>query len=156
MTKVEKKLAALNKERAKLSNQLTSQRSNKQFRCGCGKMHRIKNCTLIQTHWYVSPLGCTEGDYWKTGEMQVVCPDTDNKNRLFFDNYDVDWSKRADLEYSAEMQFRYRYTSLFKEVVEDYGKDKREWWNNRYFDKNHEKFGLTVKGRDYSTYGKKK
>jgi hypothetical protein len=154
-TKIEQQLAVLATEQSKLFKQLETQRANKQFMCGCGKMHRVKSCTLIQSHYYVRPSGCTDGDYWSMGEMQIVCPDTDNKNRLFFNNYDIDWSLRDHYVHNAGDQFRRRYKSLFKEVIDDYEKDKREWWNNYYIDKNHEKFGLHVEGRDYKTYGKK-
>jgi hypothetical protein len=155
-TKVEQRLAVLATEQSKLLKQLDTQRANKQFKCGCGKMHRIKNCAVIQDHWYTRPSGCTDGDYWNEGELQVICPDTDKKNRLFFDNYDVEWDKRSHYTHNAGQQFSRIYKQLFKEVFDDYKKDQREWWNNHYFDENHMKFGLHVRGRDYKTYGKKK
>lgn len=155
MTKIEQRLATLATEQQKLRQQLETQRSNKQFKCVCGKMHRIKNCVVIQTHWYVPPSGCTEGAYWKQSELQIVCPDTDIKNRLLFSNHDVDWHYQQDYRYNAGEQFKQMYKQLFKEVIDDYKKDTRQWENNFYIDKNHKKFGLHVVGRDYKTYGKK-
>jgi transcription initiation factor IIE alpha subunit len=39
--------------------------------------------TYIQTHFYVSPWGCTGGDFWKQGEGQFDCPKCGYKNRLY-------------------------------------------------------------------------
>jgi hypothetical protein len=153
MTKVEQRLAELAIEEKKLLKKLETQRANKQFKCGCGKMHKIKDCVAIQTHYYVPPSGCTDGAYWSDSEMQVICPITDKKSRLMFNNNDVDWTARQSYGYNAYLQFKYIYLKLFKEVIQDYEKDERLWWNNYYFDRNHEKFGLHIIGRDY---GKKK
>lgn len=50
---------------------------------GCGALHAIKDLTYIQTHWYVSPHGCTGGDYWNEGEGAFVCPSCNHRNRLY-------------------------------------------------------------------------
>ena len=73
----------------KLIIQVEKQRANKQFRCCCGSMHKIKDCVAIQTHWYTEPSGCTEGDYWNQGEINIICPETNHRNRMLFDNYVV-------------------------------------------------------------------
>ena len=52
-------------------------------------MHKIKDCVAIQTHWYTEPSGCTEGDYWNQGEINIICPETNHRNRMLFDNYVV-------------------------------------------------------------------
>lgn len=156
MTKIEQRLAVLATEQQKLEQQLETQRANKQIRCVCGKMHRIKNCVVIQTHYYVPPSGCTDGAYWGEGELNVICPDVDIKNRLLFSNNDVNWRERNDYKYNAQDQFKCIYKKLFKEVVDDYKEDTRKWINNYYIDQSHKKFGLCVEGRDYKTYGKKK
>ena len=49
----------------------------------CGQTSKIKDLTYIQTHWYVSPSGCTGGDYWNEGEGQFKCPHCDQTNRLY-------------------------------------------------------------------------
>lgn len=155
MKQIKARLAKLIAEHSELLKKMDEKKANLRFRCGCGRTHRIKDCVAIQTHWYTSPSGCTGGDYWNIGEMQIICPVTDVKNRCMFNNYDVDWTKRDDYAYNAEKQFRSQYKGLFKEVIDDYDKDKRGWWNNFYFDDNHKKFNLYVEGRDYKTYGKK-
>lgn len=156
MTKVEQRLAELATEQSLLEQKLEIQRANKQFKCGCGKMHRIKNCIVIQAHYYVPPSGCTDGAYWAQTELQIICPDTDKKNRLLFSNHDINWRDRSAYRHNAEEQFKRIYKELFKEVIDDHEKDTRQWWNNFYIDKNHKKFGLHIEGRDYATYGKKK
>lgn len=50
---------------------------------GCGALHPIGELTYIQTHWYVSPHGCTGGDYWNEGEGAFVCPSCGHRNRLY-------------------------------------------------------------------------
>ena len=50
---------------------------------GCGRMTQVRKLIYIQTHWYVSPHGCTEGDYWKEGEGQFDCPKCGNRNQLY-------------------------------------------------------------------------
>lgn len=40
----------------------------------CGVASPLSAITLIQTHWYTSPHGCTGGDYWNAGERQWECP----------------------------------------------------------------------------------
>lgn len=140
-------LKQVRRREAALLKELDRQRGNKRFLCGCGKRHSIKDCVAIQTHWYTSPSGCNEGDYWNTGEIQIVCPVTDNKNRILFRDH-PDWSLRKHYDYSAAMQFSSLYPKLFKEIIQDYDKDKRPWWNNDYFDTHRETFHLHVKGVD--------
>jgi hypothetical protein len=147
--KTEQRLAALEQEEFNLRKTLDEDRGNMRFKCGCGNMHTIRLCSVIQTYWYTPPRGCMEGDYWNTGELQIICPDTDKKNRLFFDSaYKVDWALRRDFAHSAEAQFKRYYKHLFKEVIDNYDKDKRSSWNNNYFDDNRERFGLHVEGLD--------
>jgi hypothetical protein len=50
---------------------------------GCGKSIPINEIEFLQTHWYVRPSGCTEGDYWKEGEGQYICPHCKHLNRLY-------------------------------------------------------------------------
>lgn len=43
----------------------------------CGSKHALGNFGFVQDHWYTSPHGCTEGDYWnmsKTEVCHLVCP----------------------------------------------------------------------------------
>lgn len=47
----------------------------------CGKKTKLKNLTLLQTHWYEGPYGCTGGDHWHRGEKQYECPKCGQINR---------------------------------------------------------------------------
>lgn len=69
---------------------------------GCGALHEIGKLTYFQTHWYVSPHGCSGGDYWKRGEGQWLCPGCGHRNRL---------------HRSPEIEKMKRY---FAEVVDDH------------------------------------
>jgi len=48
----------------------------------CGATHAIGALTYIQTHWYVRPSGCTDGDYYNNGEGKWDCPACGLVNRL--------------------------------------------------------------------------
>ena len=50
---------------------------------GCGKTTPINELEYIQTHWYVRPSGCTEGDYWNAGDGEFICPHCGHLNRLY-------------------------------------------------------------------------
>lgn len=144
-SKLEEKLVQLDLEKSKLLKLVDQECANKTFKCGCGKSHKIKQCVALKSHYYEGPTGCTGGDYWAYSELQVVCPDTDNKNRFLYDSkYSISWDLRNHYAHSAEMQFNRKYIHLFKEVIDVYGDDKRKWWNNYYVDKNHEKFGIHI------------
>lgn len=147
ITKIELELKELKLKEQKLLEKLSKQKANKTFKCGCGKLHKIKDCIAIQTHWYESPHGCTGGDTWHTGEIQIICPITDNKNRILFDSYyKVEWTLRNDYSHNAESQFKRNYLNLFKSIINDYKEDNRKWWNNYYIDRNHDKFGINIPG----------
>lgn len=117
------------------------------FKCGCGKQHMLKDCIGIQTHWYTRPHGCIGGDYWNRGEFQIVCPKTDHKNRIMFDDWDVPYEDREKYEYDTEAQFISEYRNYFKEIIEDYDEDTRSSWNNYHFCKHRKKYGLVEKYR---------
>ncbi len=137
-------LAIIESQRENLLKELEVKRSNQTIKCGCGRSHKIKDCHLIQTHWYERPHGCSGGDTWHQGEMQFVCPDTDNKNRLYFPQNDIPYEKRGDFKYSAEQQFQRIFKRLFKSVTEDYDTDKRKWWLNEWINNHHEQYGIKI------------
>jgi len=59
------------------------QKVNTLWACrGCGEVHKVQNTNIIQTHYYISPHGCTGGDYWLSGERQLECSDCGAINRL--------------------------------------------------------------------------
>lgn len=49
---------------------------------GCGAKFQIRKLQYLRTHRHVPPRGCSEGDYWKEGEGQFVCPKCGVRNRL--------------------------------------------------------------------------
>lgn len=124
----------------------------------CKTEHKIADLTAVQTYWYTSPYGCTEGDYWTAGELQVLCPDCGAYNRLLFDNYDVPWEKRKEYSHNPEAQFRQSYKPLFQSVDDLYGDQSEPTVNNYFVDVNRVMFGLVEKrkpeprgiGADYS------
>jgi hypothetical protein len=145
MPSIAKQLEQLQVKKDKLLAHQDKLRANKTFVCLCGHRHQIKECVVIQTHWYTLPSGCTDGDYWSEGELQIVCFDTDKKNRVLFDDYDMPWEKRRMYEHSANTQFSHMYRHLFKEVIQDYKEDDRAWVNSYYFDQHRAKFELCAK-----------
>jgi len=165
---LERQLGNLRGEEEKILGQIAARNSRKKIGCeSCGKRHQISTLTLIQTHWYTPPSGCMEGDYWREGEIQFVCPTAKVANRLMFDNYDVPWEKRRNFENNPEEQFKRKYKPLFREVIEShehsvsgeranyYHKDGRELdesevpndrrVNNYYVDERRKSFGLVEK-----------
>ena len=60
---------------------------------GCGSAFPVKDLTYIQTHHYVSPHGCSGGDYWNESEGQFICPECGHRNRLY-DRPDIEALKR--------------------------------------------------------------
>ena len=145
MATIQTRLKALEAEREALEATLNKQRANKKFRCGCGVMHRIKDCDVLVHMYYEPPHGCTGGDYWSYSELQVICPITDSKNRFMYDSkYKTDWHRRNEYAHSAELQFNRLFLELFKSKTTDHNEDRRSWWNNRYVDENHVKFDINI------------
>ncbi len=148
----EKLLAQLeefHRKEADINRKIDERNGNKTLHCGgCNKYHRIKDLTLIQTHFYVPPYGCTEGAYWSEGEMRFVCSETKIENRLLFDNNDIDWKDREKYEKNPKMQFERNYKRLFKKIIDTYDREESRtlnWVNNYYVDENRKKFGLVGK-----------
>lgn len=115
---------------------------NKRFLCKCGKTHRIKDCVAVQTHWYVRPHGCIGGDYWEEGELHILCPKTEIRNRVYF--YYPPSHRRNNPTYNSQSLFIFKYKNLFKTVIAEYvDSDKIKSVNNTYFQENLKKFGLS-------------
>lgn len=125
-------------------------RKNLTILCGCGKRHKIGDLKLIVTHWYVSPHGCTGGDYYNEGEWQYLCPKDNVRERLLFDNYRVPYEYRYEREYNPEQLFKSAYRGLFMETVETH-EDAEEraispfHRNNYFIDRNLKYFGINPK-----------
>lgn len=73
---------------------------------GCGHRTKLKDITYIATNYYISPYGCTGGDYWNEGEGNWICPNCNHRNRL------IDEDTKLLCEYS--------YRKLFRDTKEEY------------------------------------
>jgi hypothetical protein len=112
---IDAKLDALQKKREKLEAERDAVIGRTLVKCsdsnygkGCGKKTAIKNIVYIRTHWYVSPYGCTGGDYWNEGEGQFICPKCGNRNRLT-----DSWGEKGREKLS-------KYQRQFKSIVEEH------------------------------------
>lgn len=109
----------------KTAQEIKAFRGEMEFPCGCGANHKFNECVAVQTHWYTRPYSCSEGDYWNEGELQIICPDSEerNRNRLLF---------HSGKEGSAiENRFKNMYKPCFKEVVEEHKENESySFWNN--------------------------
>ena len=141
MQSLDAQLKKVREEESQVLKKIEERNKQKKIQCAsCEKAHKIGRLRAIQTHFYISPHGCTGGDYWLEGEMKYICPTNDTINRLLFNSDDVPY------EYDPEEQFKTNYKHLFKEVTDRHGKeDNRNWVNNYYIDKNRRKFGLVEK-----------
>lgn len=124
--------------------------------CGCGHSYPIHDLVAIQTYWYELAHGCTDGDNWRLGEMQFVCPETGARNRLLFDNYDVPWEYRSHYDWNPAEQFRRMYGKLFKELREDQDEESARVVTaiNRTVDFNRATYGLVERGAYAKQHGK--
>lgn len=144
MTKIKEKLNALEVEKKKLLEQLDKQRANKTFLCGCGAMHKIKECDAIQDHWYERPSGCYGGDHWHQDELSIICPVTNIRNRVYFPS--PSYENRKDYRCNPGEQFKDIYKRLFKSVTDEFSKSPegtRVYREIMYFAKNLKRFDLT-------------
>lgn len=146
-TALDRRLEVIREEEAKVLSRIDKRNKKRTIPCkACDTPHEIRDLTLIQTHFYVPPSGCTEGAYWLPGEIQFVCPQTDITNRMLFDNNDVPWDKRREYENNPQEQFKRIYGHLFKEIVEVHDdRPIRAHVNNFYVDEHREEFGLVLK-----------
>lgn len=136
LKRLKTKLKKLDDKRALLCDEIDQVKAGLNFPCGCGKEHIIRDCEAYQTHWYTPPRGCTEGDYWNEGELQIVCPDTGHRNRILFG--------AGDREIGAERKFRYDYKAKFKSVKDVYREDlPGGHWNNYSVRDSKEYYDLT-------------
>lgn len=136
---------ALKGQLAKAKLSLDEQRSRRKILCSCGRMHMIKQLELLITHWYVEPYSCSGGDYWREGEWQFVCPVDQTRNRLLFDDYDVEYKQREVVNIAAGPTFKSLYRGLFKSEKSTYKDDENAWQNNGYVDQNRKRFELPEK-----------
>lgn len=120
-------------------------RSNKTIECACCKqLHRIGDLDAIETHWYVQPSGCSDGDYWLDSDWHFVCPISKVRNRLLF--HESYWTK--DKKVDPQLSFKELYRGTFKSMTPEFD-DQRNyaWLNNSYVDENRAVFELPVGSR---------
>ena len=142
---IRKKIKELKQQLLEVEEQERKLQSNLKFLCCCKKMHKIKECVVVQRYYETGGYSCY-GGYTAEGELQIICPKTNVRNRVLFDDYDTPWEKRDHYDYNPQMQFKSNFKKLFKEIVDEYEKDKNyQWENNFYFDKNRKKFDINVK-----------
>lgn len=122
-------------------------RAHRRVLCSCGKKHPLAALTLLITHFYIQPYGCTEGDYWKEGEWQFVCPTTNVRNRILFDDYAVNWKQRDVIGVSAEATFKHLYYALFAQRHQMYGEgtNPSPTFNNYFIDQHRKHFELPAR-----------
>ena len=56
----------------------------------CKEEHGLHLWTFVQTMWYVSPRGCSDGDYWNDDEPSqcaLICPSCEEKGILRIMDY---------------------------------------------------------------------
>ena len=146
MVTLEQQFEKLGEETRKIHQKIKKRNKKRTIKCvSCDKAHEIGDLTAIQTHWYEEPSGCTDGDQWHEGELQFVCPETEIRNRLLFNNFDVSYEERKLYKNNPGDQFKSMYKELFKEVKDCYEKTYDNWVNNSYVDKHRKKFGLVGK-----------
>lgn len=133
------KISKLELQLQKLYKQKESQKSRKTFKCVCGKFHKIRECSLIQHHYY-NTRAYEEG--WEESSISIECPVSKLRNQVHFNyNDDIGYPTMYDYEYDANKQFKRKYYGLFKDVIKEY---ENSWQslNNDYFEKNRKKFGV--------------
>lgn len=106
------KLAAIDEKRDELTARLSDAVAQTRVKClancygkGCGQTSAIRDLVYLQTHWYVPPSGCSDGDYWRQGEGMYECLHCGHMNRLY---------ERADIE---------ALKHLFRGVVDTYDRN---------------------------------
>lgn len=78
----------------------------------CGKRHAIKKLKIVAEKFYVSPHGCTGGDYWTEGDspdLYITCASCEREVREWgFLSYDGTWGAGTD-QYPFVLAYRYSF-----------------------------------------------
>jgi hypothetical protein len=121
----------------KLQAKLNEERRNVEFQCECcGEKHAMKDCDVIQTHWYESPHGCMGGDTWHENDIHIVCPKTGHRNRILFN---ISYDDR--LKANPKTRFN-KWLSYFASIKMEYNNPRYSYTNNYTFDKNRDFYEL--------------
>ena len=136
MSKLLDRRAVLQAQIDKIDITLDKLKGNRTLPCACGKNHKIKDLTLIVSHWYVSPHGCMGGDYYNEGEKSFICPDNAHARNRISDNnleFKVEYSKRSELANNIVGQFMNNYQRKFKDRIDVYDDKYKEIGVTRSF-----------------------
>lgn len=132
-SKLVKAIAAKEKEYDLLWSQLEEARKRRIIRCeNCGKVHIIGKTELKIKLYYVSPYGCTEGDYYNESEWGFFCMKCKTQNRLLFND-----DEKEDLFHD---RYKYAFKSIERLTKEDLRRQFAElgithWINNFSLDR---------------------
>lgn len=99
------------------------------FPCICGKLHMIKDCIVVQIYHIQDDVYTQNKEF---GETQVICPNTNHRNRIFFKDKKL------------EKAFKFKYLYLFRSVAEEEHENNsaRTYKITYYFEEKAKKFGL--------------
>lgn len=126
MIKIEKQISSLDKQIKTLEDERNKKRRSVFWPCpNCGKKTRINKLGILTEQFYVSPSGCTDGDYWLEGDKPIhyiICPKCDKEVRLYQEDTEA---------YRIAKEYRYyfgrrgtRYDGCY------YGDSQRDEWND--------------------------
>ena len=83
-------LADLIQQREQLDKKIKELRGQTLIECqsnvhgkGCGHKLAIGSLDYRVQMCYIPPTGCMEGDYWKEGDGEFICPNCLHRNRLY-------------------------------------------------------------------------
>lgn len=137
-------IARIERQQARLEHQIEALESNKieairnqRWQChakSCGKKSKLSTVILVQTHWYTSPHGCSGGDYWNSGERNLICPKCHVRHRMIEkdpqpDNYyDFSYEKRREIDAKRRIVMEHKYridghldlSKIFDNIIDDY------------------------------------
>lgn len=137
-------ISRIERQQAQLESQIESLQRNKveavrnqRWRChaeGCGRSSKLSSVILVQTYWYTHPHGCTGGDYWNSGERNLICPKCHVRHRMIEqdprpDNYyDFSYDKQREIDARRQIVMERKYginksigfRQIFDNIIDDY------------------------------------
>jgi len=67
------------------NDDLAEARGRRLLQCGaCSIKSPARKWVVFQKEYYISPHGCSSGDYWRDGEKDINCPKCGTWNRCIF------------------------------------------------------------------------
>lgn len=84
---IEKRIKALEKELELCKSSLVTAQGDEYFFCPhCTQRTKVSGTTIVREHFYISPHGCTGGDYWRFNHYLVVCEKCSAVNKVIADS----------------------------------------------------------------------